>query len=182
MEEVIIHEYNPNWISEFEEEKNKIFNALSDLHVVIEHIGSTSVSGLGSKPTIDIMAGISRLDLIDETHMKNLNEIGYEYVNKPEFSERLFFRRGLWRAGTHHLHIYKYRGDNWNENLLFREYLKRNPETMIEYYKIKKKLEVQFKHDRAAYTKGKADFIKGIINRAGNDKELRRLLEVGNSI
>ena len=182
MEEVTILEYNPTWTYEFEEERVKIFNALNDLQVVIEHIGSTSVSGLGSKPTIDIMAGIPRLDLIDETYIRKLNDIGYEYVNKPEFSERLFFRRGLWRAGTHHLHIYRYQGDNWNENLLFREYLKRNPETMNEYYKLKKNLEEQFKHDRVAYTMGKADFIKGIINKAINDKELRRFLEEGNSI
>jgi len=182
MEEVTISEYNPNWTNEFEVEKLKVFNALSDLQVVIEHIGSTSVSGLGSKPTIDIMAGIPSLDLIDETYIRNLNDIGYEYVRKPEFSERLFFRRGLWRAGTHHLHIYKYRGDNWNENLLFREFLKRNPETINEYYKLKKKLEEQFKHDRVAYTKGKAGFIKGIIYKANNDKELRRFLEESNSI
>lgn len=182
MEEVIITEYNSNWVREFEEERIKILNVLSELEVIIEHIGSTSVSGLGSKPTVDIMAGIPRLDLIDETYIRNLHDIGYEYVLKPEFPERLFFRRGQWRAGTHHLHIYKYRGKNWNENILFKEYLRRNPEIKNDYYKLKKKLEGQYKNDRVAYTEGKTDFIRGIINRASNDKELRRFLEEGNSI
>ncbi|WP_019636513.1 GrpB family protein [Paenibacillus fonticola] len=176
MEEVIISEYNSNWGREFEEEKIKILNALKDLQVVIEHIGSTSVPGLGSKPTIDMMAGIARLDLIGETHLRNLHEIGYEFVNKPEFPERLFFRRGQWRAGTHHLHIYKYGGKNWNNNLLFREYLKRNPEIKHEYYELKKKLEQKFKHDRVAYTEGKADYINGIIDRANDDLELKKLI------
>ncbi|KOR90284.1 GrpB family protein [Paenibacillus solani] len=166
MEEVIVDEYNPNWSREFEEEKIKIINALSDLQVVIEHIGSTSIPGLGSKPIIDSMAGVSSLELIDETYIRNLYDIGYEYVNKPEFPERLFFRRGQWRAGTHHLHVYKYQGKNWNDNILFRDFLKKNPEIKNEYYTLKKKLAEQYKHDRVGYTDGKADFIKGIINRA----------------
>ncbi|GIO41364.1 MULTISPECIES: GrpB family protein [Paenibacillus] len=182
MEEVIISEYTSDWINEFEEEKNKIRIALGDLQVVIEHIGSTSVAGLGSKPTIDIMAGIPSLNSMNESYIKSLDDIGYEYVYKPEFPERLFFRRGLWRAGTHHLHIYKYHGRNWNENVLFREYLKRNPEAMNEYYHLKKKLEQEFKHDRVAYTQGKADFITDIINRASNDSELIRFLRESNLI
>jgi GrpB-like predicted nucleotidyltransferase (UPF0157 family) len=123
------------------------------------------------------MAGILNLELIDETHIKKLKEIGYEYVYKPDFPERLFFRRGQWRAGTHHLHIYKFRGKNWNDNILFREYLKKSPGIKVEYYKLKKKLEEQYKYDRVAYTEGKADFIKEIIERAKNDQELIKYLE-----
>ncbi|WP_145048181.1 GrpB family protein [Paenibacillus xylanexedens] len=182
MEEVNISEYNPDWNIEFEEEKNKILHALSSLEVVIEHIGSTSVSGLGAKPTIDIMAGLPSLGLMDEFYIKSLGDIGYEYVHKPEFPERLFFRRGLWRAGTHHLHIYKFRGQNWNENVLFREYLKRYPEILNEYYNLKKRLEEQFKYDRVAYTMGKADFIQEVINKASNDEELMRLLQERGSL
>lgn len=182
MEEVIVTAYSPAWRREFEQEKNKIRTALGGLQVVIEHIGSTSVEGLGAKPTIDMMAGIPRLSLMNESHMHNLDDMGYEYVHKPEFPERLFFRRGLWRAGTHHLHIYKHLGPHWNGNVLFREYLKRNPEAKHAYYQLKKRLEKEFKYDRVAYTNGKANFITAIIHQASNDRELIRFLEDSNLI
>ncbi|WP_127591254.1 GrpB family protein [Paenibacillus lautus] len=172
MEEVIVTPYNPDWKNEFEREQDKIRLALKGLDVHIEHIGSTSVMGLGSKPTIDIMAGVLSLTSVNEHYIENLARLGYEYVFKPEFPERLFFRRGPWRAGTHHLHIYKYKGPQWNDQILFREYLKNHPDTRDQYYALKKVLESQYKHDRVAYTNGKADFIREVIQKARLDRQL----------
>jgi len=50
--------YNPGWPARFAEEKAAILNAIGHWVVVIEHIGSTAVPGLGAKPIIDIMVGI----------------------------------------------------------------------------------------------------------------------------
>lgn len=174
MEEVIVSPYNPDWKNEFEREQDKIRLALKGLDVHIEHIGSTAIKGLGSKPTIDMMAGVLSLTLVNENeqYIENLARIGYEYVFKPEFPERLFFRRGKWRAGTHHLHVYKYQGQQWNDQILFREYLKNHPDTRDQYYSLKKVLESQFKHDRVAYTSGKADFIREVIRKARQDTDL----------
>lgn len=174
MELVIVSEYNPEWITEFEQEKAKISHALKDIILSIEHIGSTSVPGLGSKPIIDMMVGVSDLQQITEVHIDNLMEIGYEYVFKPEFPERRFFRRGEWRAGTHHVHVYEYRSESWINQILFREYLKKHRSAMEEYYNLKKQLEQKFRHDRVAYTEGKSEFIQGIIEKAMNDGELKR--------
>ncbi|MGG4345815.1 GrpB family protein [Paenibacillus lautus] len=179
MEEVIVTPYNPDWKDEFEREKAKIESALKGLEIHIEHIGSTSVMGLGSKPTIDMMAGVQSLAQVDEHYIKHLDGIDYEYVFKPEFPERLFFRRGQWRAGTHHLHIYKYQGLQWNEQILFREYLMKHPDTRDQYYTLKKVLENQYKHDRVAYTNGKADFIREVIHKAKLDTDLLNNLDAG---
>lgn len=45
----------------YEEEKVRILSAVGHKIVAIEHVGSTAVPGLGAKPIIDIMAGVSRL-------------------------------------------------------------------------------------------------------------------------
>ncbi|MWV43365.1 GrpB family protein [Paenibacillus sp. HJL G12] len=173
METVIVSEYNPEWTQNYEQEKIKIFEALNSLVQGIEHIGSTSVPGLGSKPIIDIMVGVSDLNQITEKQINDLGSIGYTYVEKPDFPERKFFRRGEWRAGTHHLHIYKYKSANWVNNILFREYMRKDLHSKVQYYNLKKKLENEFKHDRAAYTKGKSGFIQDILSKARNDQELR---------
>ncbi|WP_248929663.1 GrpB family protein [Paenibacillus hamazuiensis] len=169
-EQVIVSEYNPEWALEYEREKDKIAAALDDIRLSVEHIGSTSVPGLGAKPVIDMMVGVEHLDLIEQRHIDALNRIEYEYVPKPDFPERRFFRRGAWRAGTHHLHIYAYGGENWTSQLLFRDYLRSHEYALNEYYKLKKQLEIRFKHDRAGYTEAKASFIEHIISLAKKER------------
>jgi GrpB-like predicted nucleotidyltransferase (UPF0157 family) len=68
------------------------------------------------------MVGINDLKDLTDNHKERLRTIGYEFVNHPDFPERRFFRKGERRAGTHHLHIYKYKAENWNSNLFFRNY------------------------------------------------------------
>lgn len=172
MEQVIISPYSAEWIEDFHQEKEQLQRGFGRLDATIEHIGSTSIPGLGSKPTIDMMAGVEDLVLVDQELIERLDEIGYEYVHKPEFPERLFFRKGKWRAGTHHLHVYKLKGKHWVNNLLFREYLKAHEEARQEYYMLKKKLEAEHKYDRVAYTEGKSHFILDVMELARNDKEL----------
>lgn len=46
--------YQSSWMEKFQVEKTKIQNIFGDLAISIEHIGSTSIDGLLSKPIIDI--------------------------------------------------------------------------------------------------------------------------------
>lgn len=43
---VEIEEYNPDWVSEFQQEKAGIMEVLKHDSLCAEHIGSTSVKGL----------------------------------------------------------------------------------------------------------------------------------------
>lgn len=92
-----------------------------------------------------------------------LSEIEYEYVHKPEFKERRFFRKGLWGQSTCHLHICKFNSNEWIEKLLFRDYLRLNPDVAKEYAALKKVLASNYKFDRPTYTKKKEPFIRMII-------------------
>ncbi|WP_340436797.1 GrpB family protein [Ureibacillus thermosphaericus] len=130
---VIIEDYNPDWSREFEQEKEKFLEILGNKIISIEHIGSTSVKGLGAKPILDIMVGVNNLDEVDE-FIEPLKEIGYEFVYHKEFPERRFFRRGQWRAGTHHLHIYEFESEHWNNNILFRNYLRTHLDALKQLY------------------------------------------------
>ncbi|SMF86989.1 GrpB domain, predicted nucleotidyltransferase, UPF0157 family [Paenibacillus uliginis N3/975] len=166
MEQVIVSEYNPEWKKQYEDERVKISEALQDILMTIEHIGSTSVPGLGAKPIIDMMVGVMDLDQVGQEQIDRLMKIGYEYVHKPDFPERKFFRKGKWRAGTHHLHIYEMSGAQWRNNMLFRNYLRNHADTLAQYYQLKKELEARHKHDRVQYTAGKETFIQEVINKA----------------
>ena len=46
--------YDPTWPERFEDEAERIREALGSTVIEIEHIGSTAVPGIVAKPTIDI--------------------------------------------------------------------------------------------------------------------------------
>ncbi|MGG3927393.1 GrpB family protein [Metabacillus fastidiosus] len=163
--EITIEEYNSNWAKQFENEKVKLKEILADKVISIEHIGSTSVEGLGAKPILDIVIGVNNLEVVSE-FMEPLKQIGYEFVYHKEFPERRFFRKGKWRAGTHHLHFYQFEGEHWNNQILFRNYLRNNPYVLKEYYQLKIDLAAKFRFDRVSYTENKSLFIQNVLQRA----------------
>ncbi|MDF2038350.1 GrpB family protein [Cytobacillus oceanisediminis] len=71
---------------EFEEEKIKLKDILTDKVISIEHIGSTSVKGLAAKPIIDIALGVTELDAVID-FIEPLQKIGYVFVCHKEFPE-----------------------------------------------------------------------------------------------
>lgn len=52
---VKLEKYDLKWKSLFEIEKKKLLNVLGSNGIKIEHIGSTSIPDICSKPVIDIM-------------------------------------------------------------------------------------------------------------------------------
>lgn len=162
---VVIKDYNPDWEIQFEYEKDSILSVVSNKALKIEHIGSTSIKGLGAKPIIDIMVGISNIEET-EAMIGPLSTIDYEYVPKPELTDRRFFRKGPWGQGKCHLHICEWNSMEWMNKIKFRDYLRNHPEAALEYYNLKLNLSKDFKFDRQTYTKKKEPFIKEIIERA----------------
>ncbi|EJQ44458.1 hypothetical protein IEE_02648 [Bacillus cereus BAG5X1-1] len=164
---ILIKPYEHYWHTEFLNEKNKIVPLLNEEIIAIEHIGSTAVEGLGAKPLIDMMIGVTNLQ-ITENWRESLAEIGYEYVPKETLNWR-FFRKGKWRAGSHHLHVYIYNSEEWKNNLLFRDFLINNEWARKEYSELKEKLAATYPFDRVSYTNAKAPFICNILELAKKD-------------
>ncbi|MFP3377139.1 GrpB family protein [Bacillus sp. SIMBA_069] len=163
-QQIVIKPYQKDWYEEYGIEKEKFISLFGGECIAIEHIGSTSVQGLGAKPLIDMMIGVTDLQ-ITEKWIEDLLKIGYEYVPK-ETPNRRFFRKGKWRAGTHHLHVYIYNSDEWKNNLLFRDFLIKHEWARKEYRELKEKLATTYPFDRVSYTKEKAPFIQKIIQEA----------------
>ena len=164
---IIITDYNTQWPVLFIKEKQNISKAIGQLVLAIEHIGSTSVPGLGSKPIIDIMVGVKRFE-DTKACIEPLVGLGYSYV--PEFEAeipgRRFFRKGTRANATHHIHLVEKDKEFWIDHLFFRDYLRTHPKEEMEYYLLKKELAKKFVHDRDGYVKGKTDFIVSILKKA----------------
>jgi len=155
-----IVDYNPGWPLRFAEEKAALLEAIGHWVVVIEHIGSTAVPGLGAKPIIDIMVGVRQL--ADARYcIAPLAAIGYEYVSQfeDEMPERRYFRKGS-QTRHFHLHMVELASEFWQRHLAFRDYLCAHPEAVREYEALKRRLASQYGTDREGYTEAKTKFIR----------------------
>jgi len=74
---MVIEDYNENWINQFYQIKNVLETNLSRI-IKIEHIGSTSITGMLAKPIIDIDVVIESIDDFEKTK-DELKIIGYLY-------------------------------------------------------------------------------------------------------
>lgn len=168
---VRIVDYDPSWPILYEKEKKRILESVGNKLVGIEHIGSTAVLGLGSKPIIDMLAG--NLGAPDaEECMLLLQDLGYTDVTpQPEEPDWYYCLSRAYRGEfssllNYHLHLMRFMSDFWKRHLLFRNYLRTHPETAQQYYELKKKLAGEYGSNRRGYTTAKTSFIKSVIDQA----------------
>jgi len=165
--EWIVVPYRAEWPQLFAREADLLAHAFQGTGAVIEHIGSTAVAGLGAKPVIDIMIGLS--SLVDaERRVHELARLDYQYVPQyeAELPDRRYFRKPFQRPRTHHLHIVELGSDFWVRHLLFRDYLRAHPETAAAYYELKKRLAAESNASGMDYTELKSPFVTDVLRRA----------------
>ena len=114
--------YDPAWPRRFDEERRVLAAVFAGTEAVIEHVGSTAVPGLGSKPVIDVMVGVPALAAVEE-RIPALEAVGYGYVQEyePQLPERRCFRKPQLGTRTFHVHCVVHGSDFWIRHLAFRD-------------------------------------------------------------
>jgi GrpB-like predicted nucleotidyltransferase (UPF0157 family) len=168
----VVVAYDPRWPALYERARTELVDALRGHVVEIEHVGSTAVPGLASKPVIDIAIGVDAIDrpeLVDE-----LVALGYVYV--PEYEEELpfrrYFRRGYPDLELHptieksgyHLHVVGAGHPFMRADVAFRDHLRTHPEDARAYAAVKQGLSGL---DGQEYYDAKAPFVAGLKRRLG---------------
>jgi len=161
--------YDPAWITSYQTEIEKLKPVFGDSFVAIEHIGSTSIPELASKPIIDIAVLIDAHEKADQ-FVESLEELGYMFDKdlhaKTQFPERHFFRKG--NPPRFHLSIaYADKAKFWQRQILFRDWLRNHAGDREEYEQLKKKLIAEDPTGGNTYIGGKTPFIQEILLRAG---------------
>jgi GrpB-like predicted nucleotidyltransferase (UPF0157 family) len=159
--------HHPKWAKYFSEEKQLLFKMLGKKVLDIRHIGSTSIPGIPAKPILDILAAVKMLADV-ETFTQDLNKIGYEEKGAGGVPGRRYFVKGTEAKRTHHLNFCEMNSFFWRNHLAFRDYLERHPEIARKYSVLKRELADRFPNDRGAYTAGKEEFVRSILDRAKN--------------
>jgi GrpB-like predicted nucleotidyltransferase (UPF0157 family) len=136
---IIISKYNPKWVEEFESIRSSLHEILGDLALRIDHIGSTSVPGLGAKDVIDVQITVKELNnqirqTLENAGYKYWGAIAHDHVPQGENDhlklwEKYFFNEpeGQRRAN---FHIRVDGNPNQIYPLLFRDYLRAHPNSL----------------------------------------------------
>jgi GrpB-like predicted nucleotidyltransferase (UPF0157 family) len=171
---VFIAPYDPNWPKLFEQEKARLADALGEHFVDIQHIGSTSVPGLGAKPILDIMIAVRTLAEADQFCIQPIVDLGYEYVKafEAETPHRRYFRKeNADGVRTHHIHLVEINSQWWVDHLLFRDYLRANPKARRAYEAHKRQLAEREWRVSNDYAEAKTEFILKMVGEARRWKE-----------
>ena len=121
--------YNDDWPLLFETIKKEIKKIIIDNEIIIEHIGSTSVYNLASKPIIDILIGVGSNGL--DMYIKPIKNLGYTYIKDYEIEtpNRRFFFYEKSKKRIAHIHLVKKNSRWFKRHLAFRNELRSNEVT-----------------------------------------------------
>lgn len=179
-----IEPYNPNWKTEFEKLKDFLFIALDGLNIDIQHVGSTAIPGLFSKPILDIDIIIDDKMLLDDIS-KKLEKIGYMNKGEQGIEGRFAFRQNFKhvkkkhdykRWQEHHLYVCYSDSLALKNHLLFRDALLRDKKLVEQYSMLKTSLTKVKGMTREKYSEQKTDFIISVLSTLGLDK--KELIEI----
>jgi putative glutamine amidotransferase len=153
---------DPAWSARFAEEARRIQEALGDLAVRIDHIGSTAVPDLPAKPVIDIQVSLASMTP-RATWREPLAAAGYSYRLDPTSVEHEFVYRGS-ADGTRLVNVHLCpAGSEWERrHLAFRDRLRSDPDARDAYAAIKRRLAAEHPNDVHTYADGKSAFIRGM--------------------
>lgn len=157
---IVIEPYHPEWPDEFETLRARIAAALGPLARRVDHIGSTSIPGLGAKNIIDIQ--ITVREITPEVTAK-LTAAGFEHrpnVDRDHVPEGEDAMPELWRKqffyqppGERRANVHVRIEGNPNQRyaILFRDYLREHPTTVKSVELVKRQIAKLHPNDEDAY-------------------------------
>jgi GrpB-like predicted nucleotidyltransferase (UPF0157 family) len=156
-------QYTKEWERLFQAEKPRLQAAVGKYVLDIQHVGSTSIPGMVAKPIIDIAIAVQNFEAA-AVCIKPIEQLGYEYKGENGIPRRHYFTKGNPR--THHVHLNEIGSRDWNDQIIFRDYLTQYPEIAKAYAELKLELAQRYPTDRQSYLDSKAPFIERILQLA----------------
>jgi GrpB-like predicted nucleotidyltransferase (UPF0157 family) len=158
---IAIVPYDERWPVDFDTIGTALREALGELALRIDHIGSTAVPGLAAKDIIDVQVTVAVLDA--EAISLPLAPLGYTIHegiardheppgrdDAPDEWRKLYFHAPVGQRPTH-LHVRQAGRANQRYALLFRDYLRAAPTAAAAYGRVKEALADLHPQDVAAY-------------------------------
>jgi GrpB-like predicted nucleotidyltransferase (UPF0157 family) len=170
---VRIADYDPAWPEMAQQELRRIANAVGDVAVRLEHVGSTAVPGLAAKPIVDLQLSVAAM-LPRARYVAPLEGLGYLFAPAPESPDYHFFGKPPERPRTHHLHVCETGSAHEFHHVAVRDFLRSHADEAARYAALKREVVTRHPQDRLAYIEGKEAYMTALAERAVNWARNRR--------
>lgn len=169
--ELVLLEPDPAWAGRAAREIARLRHRLGDHAVTVDHIGSTSVP-MYAKPVIDLQVGVASLEIADAVDFLTATaEGGWPRVEdvvedraKDGTAWPKRYHLGTDPAVPIHLHVREVGSPGWRWALLFRDWLRADPDARAEYRAEKERLAATGL-DREGYAEAKEPWFDSVHER-----------------
>jgi GrpB-like predicted nucleotidyltransferase (UPF0157 family) len=161
-ERVEMRDPDPRWPDEFGRLEMRIRDALGELVLSLEHIGSTSVPGLCAKPVID--ADLTVPDSADEAaYVPAMEAVGFVLRGRePAWEEHRMFRGA---DPTSNVHVWSPWAVEPRRTRMFRDWLRTHEGDRAAYAELKRSLAARGFTDVMHYNNAKGGLVYDIYER-----------------
>lgn len=189
---IIIQEYQASWAEDFLKLNEIIQRTLINFNASIDHVGSTSITGLGAKPIIDILVGVDNEAVLDKT-IQPMQQNGFTYYKKYErpstkwtaWPERRLYSKLKSVSNLSvplkldmdenlsqdfivqsNIHTLVKDTHDWKRMIAFRDFVRAHCKIRDEYYMLKKEISKQEFETTLKYNEAKNDYVKDVERQA----------------
>jgi GrpB-like predicted nucleotidyltransferase (UPF0157 family) len=141
-QQVRLMHHDARWRQEFQQTRSSILFSCAGWVSAVEHIGSTAISGLIARPTIDVVAGVEDLAAM-EFATPLIEGLNFREIDAPDWAEGA---RHLVKPRhpsppatepTHRVFLTVRDSQLWNRVIRLRDWLRGHPETAIRFEEAK---------------------------------------------
>ena len=159
-------DYREDYSQIYEEEKKELLQIYKERISSIDHVGSTSIKNIKSKPIIDILIQTDDLEDFKKYTESNVEGEIYTVKKEPTIGGDYLIRKEENGKVKAFIHVYKTGDMNGLTSIMFRDYMNTHQEEAKRYETLKIELYEKYKDERKKYTLGKDKYIKEIIDKA----------------
>ena len=166
-------DYRDDYTDIYNKEKDNLLKIYKDKIKVIDHVGSTSIKNIKSKPIIDILIQTDDLDDFINYTETNVEGDIYTVKKEPTLGGDYLIRKEEDGKVKAFIHVYKTGDMNGITSIIFRDYINTHEKERKKYEQLKIELYKKYKGDRKQSTLGKDKYIKEVINKAIKENKKR---------
>jgi GrpB-like predicted nucleotidyltransferase (UPF0157 family) len=157
--------YDPRWPGQFRTLARKVREALGDVCLSLEHVGSTAVAGMPAKPIIDMLLVVADSSR-EELYVTALEGVGFRLrIREPDWHEHRMLKSEHIEAN---LHVFSEGCGEIERMLLFRDWLREHEEDRRLYHRRKQELASRTWKYTQNYADAKSGVVEEILGRTGS--------------
>lgn len=155
--------YDPSWPRQYAAEAAKIRAALGEAARVLEHVGSTSISGMSAKPVLDILLAVPQ-SADEDAYVPALTAQGFRlHLREPDWGQHRLLKG---EAPAVNLHVFSPGSREITRMLAFRDRCRAEPAEFDLYLSTKRELAARTWRHVQHYANAKSEIVEAIIARA----------------